>query len=82
MNTIGTRSVIYLSKRSRQARALKADIKKAVEELNAVRAQLDDTYCRFNNLTDPAQLDTCIFEISALKSKYNCAVRNLKSFYL
>ncbi len=82
MNTIGTRSVIYLSKRSRQAKALRADIKKAVEEIDSVRTQLGETYNRFNNLTDPAQLDTCIFEISALKSKYNCAVRNLKSFYL
>ena len=71
-----------MSKRSRQARALKADIKKAVDEINSVRSQLDDTYMRFNNVTDPAQLDTCIFEISALKSKYNCAVRNLKSLYL
>ena len=71
-----------MSKRSRQARALKADIKKAVDEINSVRSQLDDTYMRFNNVTDPAQLDTCIFEISALKSKYNCAVRNLKSFFL
>lgn len=71
-----------MSKRSRQAKALKADIKKAVDEINSVRSQLDDTYMRFNNVTDPAQLDTCIFEISALKSKYNCAVRNLKSFYL
>ena len=82
MNTIWTRSVITVSKRSRQAKALKADIKKAVEEIDSVRTQLGETYNRFNNLTDPAQLDTCIFEISALKSKYNCAVRNLKSFYL
>ena len=44
MNTIWTRSVITVSKRSRQAKALKADIKKAVEEVNSVRSQLDDTY--------------------------------------
>ena len=74
--------MITVSKRSRQAKALKADIKKAVEEVNSVRSQLDDTYNRCNNVTDSAQLDTCIFEISALKAKYNCAVRNLKSFYL
>ena len=82
MNTIWTRSVITVSKRSRQAKALKADIKKAVEEVNSVRSQLDDTYNRFNNVTDDASMDVCIFEISALRSKYNCAVRNLKSFYL
>ena len=71
-----------MSKRSRQAKALKADIKKAVEEVNSVRSQLDDTYNRFNNVTYSAILDSCLFEISALKAKYNCAVRILKSFYL
>ena len=27
-------------------------------------------------------LDTCIYEMSALKAKYNYAVRNLKSYFL
>jgi hypothetical protein len=26
-------------------------------------------------------MDACIFEISALKSRYDCAVRNIKSLY-
>ena len=59
-----------------------ADYKKALEELGSVRAQLDETYGRFNAVSDTAALEACIYEISALKSKYNCAVRAIKSFYL
>ena len=36
----------------------------------------------FLSVSDSAALDACIYEISALKSKYNCAVRAIKSFYL
>lgn len=70
-----------MSKR-KQKKAREADYSKAVQELNEVRAQLDETYDRFNAVSDSAALDACIYEISALKSKYNCAVRAIKSFYL
>ena len=70
-----------MSKR-KQKKARAADYNKAMQELNDVRSQRDDTYNRFNSVSDSAQLDACIYEISALKSKYNCAVRAIKSFYL
>lgn len=75
------KELISLSKR-KQRKAREADYKKALEELGEVRSQLDDTYSRFNTVTDSAALEACIYEISALKSKYNCAVRAIKSFYL
>ena len=74
--------MIYLPKRSREAKARKAEVKKAVEELDSIRCQLGESYVKFNNVTDPSALDTCIYEISALKAKYNYAVRNLKSYFL
>ena len=73
--------MIFLSKR-KQRKAREAEYRKALEELGDVRIQLDDTYNRFNAVSDSAALDACIYEISALKSKYNCAVRAIKSFYL
>ena len=66
-----------MSKRSREAKARKAEVKKAVEELDSIRCQLGESYVKFNNVTDPSALDTC-----ALKAKYNYAVRNLKSYFL
>ena len=70
-----------MSKR-KQRKAREAEDRKALEELGDVRSQLDDTYNRFNAVSDSAARDACIYERSALKSKYNCAVRAIKSFYL
>ena len=70
-----------MSKR-KQRRALRAEYEKALAELDDVRGRLDETYGRFNTVTDEAALDACIYEISALKSRYNCAVRAVKSFFL
>ena len=71
-----------MSKRSRAAREKREDIAKAQAELGEVRRSLGEAYRQFDAVTDDASMDVCIFEISALRSKYNCAVRNLKSLYL
>lgn len=71
-----------MSKRSRAAREKREEIAKAQAELGAVRRSLGEAYRQFDAVTDDASMDVCIFEISALRSKYNCAVRNLKSLYL
>ena len=71
-----------MSKRSRAAREKREEIAKAQAELGEVRRSLGEAYRQFDAVTDDASMDGCIFEISALRSKYNCAVRNLKSLYL
>lgn len=71
-----------MSKRSRAAREKREEIAKAQAELGEVRRSLGEAYRQFDTVTDDASMDVCIFEISALRSKYNCAVRNLKSLYL
>ena len=71
-----------MSKRSRAARERREEIAKAQAELGEVRRSLGEAYRQFDAVTDDASMDVCIFEISALRSKYNCAVRNLKSLYL
>ena len=71
-----------MSKRSRAAREKREEIAKAQAEVGEVRRSLGEAYRQFDVVTDDASMDVCIFEISALRSKYNCAVRNLKSLYL
>ena len=71
-----------MSKRSRAAREKREEIAKAQAELGEVRRSLGEAYRQFDAVTDDASMDVCIFEISALRSKYNCAVRNLKSLDL
>jgi hypothetical protein len=33
----------------------------------------------FDNITDPLLMEACIYEINALRAKYNCAVHDLKN---
>ncbi|NCB50943.1 MAG: hypothetical protein EOM54_03530 [Clostridia bacterium] len=71
-----------MSKKSKELKIKKAEYQQALEDLNGVRVSLSDAYARFDGITDPYIMDACIFEISALKSRYDCAVRDVKSLYL
>ncbi|MEG1632573.1 MAG: DUF2508 family protein [Oscillospiraceae bacterium] len=71
-----------MSKKSKLAKSQKAECKKAMDELSDIRGSLEDAYSRFNVLTDPNMMDACIFEISALRSRYNYAVKAIKTLYL
>lgn len=67
----------------RKSSKLKAEeLNKAVNELDNIRNDLSHAYTRFDDVTDPHVMEACIYEISALKSKYDCAIRNVKSFFL
>ena len=47
--------------------------------MKVIRSQLHCAYAAFDSVTDPDMMDACIFEISALKSRYNYAVANIKN---
>lgn len=71
-----------MSKQTKNVKAQRVELRKAVSELGEVRRALDEAYGQFDRVTDPVVMDACIFEISALKSRYSCAVRNVKALYL
>lgn len=71
-----------MSRHSKAAKHQKIEYRRALDELGLVRASLEDAYVRFDALTDPRAMDACIFEINALRSKYDCAVRDIKSLFL
>lgn len=62
----------------KEAKQKKAELKQRMDELSSIRSQLQCAYSAFNNLTDPSITDACIFEISALKSRYNYAIKNIR----
>lgn len=70
-----------MSKRSKMLKLKKAEYDKALDELSLVRTELNNARRRFDYLTDADQMDVCILEISALSSKYNCALRNIKTLF-
>lgn len=58
-----------------------AELQRSVDEVSGIRSALGEAYARFDGLADPELLDACIFEISALRSHYNSALRRQKGLY-
>ncbi len=67
-----------MSSQKKQRRMQRAEIRRVTDEMRGIRRDLEQAYSRFDNLADPMQMDACIFEINALRAKYNCAVHDLK----
>ena len=63
-------------------KARKAELSRYASEIGSIRGCLDEAYTQFNSTTDPDALDACIFEISALRSRYNTALKHYRErFY-
>lgn len=62
----------------KEAKMLKREYEKRIREMRNIRAELQCAYSVFNSVTDPDIMDACIFEISALQSRYNYAVSNIR----
>lgn len=68
------------NKRSEQAR--RAELSRCMTEIGGIRDNLGEAYTQFNSTSDPDALDACIFEISALRSRYNTALKHYRErFY-
>lgn len=59
---------------------LKREYERRIIEMQNIRSELQCAYSIFDSVTDPDIMDACIFEISALKSRYNYAVSNIRKF--
>ena len=43
-----------------------------------IRRELRQAENSFNHMTDPNKMEACIYEMNALKARYNCAVIEIK----
>ncbi len=68
-------------RKAKEARARKAELRQAAAELLEMRSELEDAYAAFNRISEPDLLDACIFQISALRSRYDTALRRIKNRY-
>lgn len=62
----------------RERKRRNAEIQKAAEELRGIRRELRQAENCFDHMTDPNQMEACIYELNALKARYNCAVIDCK----
>jgi predicted nucleic acid-binding Zn-ribbon protein len=70
-----------MSEKRKAKKKLKAERARVRGEIGGIRRDLDSAWSAFNNITDPNLMDAYIYEISALQSRYNCAVKDLKALY-
>ena len=68
-----------MSSQRKQQRAHRAEVQRVRAEMLGVRRELEQAYNEFDNITDPLLMEACIYEINALRAKYNCAVHDLKN---
>lgn len=68
-----------MSTQRRRRKAQQAELRRAAAAVRGVRRELEQAYSRFDNVSDPLLMDACIFEINALRAKYNIAVHDLKN---
>lgn len=48
-------------------------------ELAEARNELAQAYCRFNQAVDPELVESCIYQISAVKARCNYLIRAIKA---
>ena len=70
-----------MPKNKRNEKARRAELEHFAGEIGSIRSSLDEAYTQFNSTADPDSLDACIFEISALRSRYNTALKHYRDSY-
>ena len=65
----------------RKAKRMRAEeFSRLRNEAASLHAALDELYNRFDSLTDPMQVDACIYEMNAVMARYDYSIKCLKSF--
>ena len=66
---------------SRKAlRQRKQERKLLYHQLYELRCSLDELYAQFDRVSDPMQVDACIYEMNAVLARYDYTLKCLKSF--
>ena len=63
---------------SRAKRVERAELSALVDELSVVNRKLTQAYMTFNTITEPALVDSCVYEINAQLAKYDYLIRRVK----
>lgn len=66
----------------RQEKLRRAELRLCSDEISELKTELISAYQRFDGTADADALDACIFEIGALRSRYNTAIKHYREkFY-
>lgn len=65
-------------RRPREEDALEEERQQLLEGMARTRVQLNQAYAEFNAHSDPDLVDSCVYNINALRSRYSYYVRQVK----
>lgn len=68
-----------MSSKRRENKLKKAAMKQGMEELKQLNAELIANYRVFNLVSDPIAMETCIYEINALRSRRDSVLHDMRS---
>lgn len=66
------------TRRRRRADPNEEERRELMEFMAQTRVQINQAYAGFNAQSDPDLVDSCVYEINALQSRYSYLVRRLK----
>ncbi len=66
------------SRRRRDTNAREEERRQLLEGMAQTRALLNQAYADFNVQSDPDLVDSCVYTINALRSRYSYLVRQIK----
>ena len=69
---------MYSKRKVKQAR--EEERRQLCNEAFSLRCTLDELYERFDSITDPVQMDACIYEMNAVMARYDYTLKCLKAF--
>ena len=68
-----------MSSKRKLNRLRQAELLRAQARLAEIRGALCGAYSCFDDIADPELTDACIFEINALRARYNSEIRQIKT---
>ena len=68
-----------MNSEKKMRKAHRNELLRARGRLEEIRAELDKAYLCFNDSVDPELTDACIYEINALRTRYDHVLRHIKS---
>ncbi len=71
-------SLHLTSARRRERAAREAERKELIASLSSTRTQIQQAYGGFNTVSDSDLIESYVFEIKALQSRYNYLLRRVK----
>ncbi len=71
---------MFAKRKAKKAR--KAELASVSSQLREIRISLNDAWSIFNNTSDPELTEASIYEINALRARYDHIIKGARSYFL